>query len=59
MSFTCHVLPLKAQRTSREEIALTNEHIRMLKKCMSKFRKADPGQREKIVTDAAESIKRV
>ena len=59
MSFTCQVLALKAECISRQEIALTDEHIRMLKKWFSKFRKANPGQRKKVIAEAAECIEGV
>lgn len=59
MSFTCQVLPLNPQYISRQEIWLTDEHIRMLKKRISKFRAADPGERDTIITEAAEGIEKV
>ena len=59
MPFTCQAVALKAECISRQEIALTDEHIHMLKKWFSKFRKANPGQRKKVIAEAAECIERV
>ena len=47
------------QRISRQEIALTDEHIHMLKKWFSKFCKANPGQRKQVIAEAAECIEGV
>ena len=39
-----------------QEIALTDEQIRMLDRYITKFRAADPNLRERIVEEAADSI---
>lgn len=50
-------LLLNPRCVSSEEIELTSEHISMLKKCIPKFREANPIHREEIVRDAADRIK--
>ncbi|KAF8486612.1 hypothetical protein F5888DRAFT_1640084 [Russula emetica] len=40
-----------------QEIVLTDQHIRMLERCLPKFRGADPKSREKMVKEAADHIK--
>ncbi len=57
-SFPHSVLPLKSQRDSSQQIALTDEHISMLERRAAKFRGADPKDREKIVTAAADHIEK-
>jgi len=56
--FPHSVLPLKSQRDSSQQIALTDEHISMLERRAAKFRGADPKDREKIVTTAADHIEK-
>ena len=57
-SFTHQALPLKVECDSSEEIVLMDEHISVLKPWLSKFRAANPGNRVKIINDAASSIER-
>ena len=58
MPFTHWVLPLKAQCDSSEEIALTDEHMTMLKPWFIKFRGANPDNQDKIIKEAANCIQR-
>ena len=57
-SFTYQVLLLKVEYDSSKEIVLTDEHMSALKPWLSKFRAANPGNRVKIINDAASSIER-
>jgi len=57
-SFTHQALPLKVECDSSEEIVLMDEHMSALKLWLSKFRAANPGNRVKIINDAASSIER-
>jgi len=56
VSFTHQALLLKVQCDSSEEIVLTDEHMSMLKPWLAKFRAANPGNRVKIINDAAAYI---
>ena len=40
-----------------QDIVLTDEHISMLERCASKFRAGNTNRREKIVEEAADTIK--
>ena len=59
MLFTSRALILKAKHISSEKAALTDEHIKMLKRWTLKFQAADLSKQEKIINKAADCIKSI
>jgi hypothetical protein len=52
-------MQLKEKCVFSQGIALTDEQIRMLERCIPKFRAADPNGREKLIKGAADHVESV
>ena len=55
--FTHSMLQLKSQHLSRQILSLTDKQLRMMDMLSSKFQKARPARRDKIVEGIADNIK--